>query len=526
MKFEWDKVIPSPELRWITCAENRECARFEVPMDYTNPSGDKVAIALTRIKAKIPSESKGYRGPILFNPGGPGGPGVELIENIGEDLQRLLGDEYDIVGFDPRGIGRTTPRISLFDDDFERTFWEHDALSIVNASTDSLAREYARSYVTGQLAAKKANHTSQYVSTALVARDMLSITRAHGRDKLQYWGFSYGTVLGATFSAMFPDNVERLIIDGVVDFADYYEGRWYSNLLDTDKILKYWLNECVAAGPACPMHDDSTEAISQRVHNVFEALRVQPFPVLNGSIYGILELGPVKKLLFQTLYNPFTFLPAFTKALAALEAGDGLPMFSLLQAGKPVPKCDKDPLVVLPLHEAGAAVACGDALGAGRDIESIAKHLEELSDLSVFADVWTVLTRIGCVGWSNVPKERYGGPFNTTTSFPLLIIGNTADPVTPLAAAKKAAAGFRNSALLTVNTPGHCSIAGTSPAASKYIRDYFREGSLPPEGTVCEVEDKLFGLKKDLVTGLSAEDQEIVEAARAISAKAHVGLFF
>ncbi|KIJ43911.1 hypothetical protein M422DRAFT_252836 [Sphaerobolus stellatus SS14] len=82
MKFDWDKVIPSPELRWITCAENRECARFEVPMDYTNPSGDKVAIALTRIKAKIPSESKGYRGPILFNPGGPGGPGVELIESI------------------------------------------------------------------------------------------------------------------------------------------------------------------------------------------------------------------------------------------------------------------------------------------------------------------------------------------------------------------------------------------------------------------------------------------------------------
>ncbi|KIJ41487.1 hypothetical protein M422DRAFT_229571 [Sphaerobolus stellatus SS14] len=526
MVFDWDKVTPSPTLKWLPCAEKRECARFEVPMDYDNPSGDKVAVALTRFKAKVPADSKEYRGPILFNPGGPGGSGIQLVERIGENMQRLLGEEYDIVGFDPRGIGRTTPRVSLFDDDFERAFWEHDALSLVNASTDSLSKEYARSFVTGQLATKKVNHLAQYVGTALVARDMLSITRAHGRDKLQYWGFSYGTLLGATFAAMFPDNVERLIIDGVVEFSDYYEGRWYSNLVDTDKILKYWFDECVAAGPTCPMHDDSSEAIARRVHNVFEGLRVQPLSVYNGSAYGVLEFGPVKRYLFQLLYKPFAGLPPFTKAFAALEAGDGAPMLSLLQSGEFVPKCKKDPLIDIPVAEAGYAVRCGEGQGVQRDISAISKHLEELSRLSVFADVWTAIGRISCVGWDIVSKERYGGSFNTTTSFPLLIIGNTADPVTPLFAAKKAAAGFRNSALLTVNTPGHCSLSGTSPSASKYIRNYFRDGSLPPEGTVCEVEDQLFGPKKDLVTGLSLEDQEIVEAARAISAEAQVGLFF
>ncbi|KIJ43913.1 hypothetical protein M422DRAFT_252838 [Sphaerobolus stellatus SS14] len=528
VKFDWDKVIPSPKLEWHPCAENRECARFEVPMYYTDSSGEKFAVALIRVKAKVSPDSKAYRGPILFNPGGPGGSGVILIDAIGENMQRLLGEEYDIIGFDPRGIGRTTPRISLFNDDFERAFWEHDALNVVSASSDSLAREYARSYVTGQLAVNKVNHIAQYVGTALVARDMLSITRAHGRDKLQYWGFSYGTVLGATFAAMFPNNVGRIILDGVVEFSDYYEGLWFSNLVDTDSILDIWYDECVAAGPACPMHDSSSEAISERVHNIFRGLRDQPLPVINGSIYGVLEYGDVKLSLFRVLYQPFTYLLPFTKALAALEVGDGLPMFSLIkrEEWETAPRCNKDPRIELRFAESGAPIACGDGLGAGRDLQSISKHLEELFEHSVFADVWTAMIRMRCIGWDIVTKDRYEGSFNTTTSFPLLIIGNTADPVTPLMAAKKAAAGFSNSTLLTVNTPGHCSLSGTSPAASKYIRNYFRDGTFPPEGTVCEVEDRLFGPKKDLVTGLSVEDQEIVEAARAISAKARVGLLF
>ncbi|KIJ42669.1 hypothetical protein M422DRAFT_48110 [Sphaerobolus stellatus SS14] len=117
---------------------------------------------------------------------------------------------------------------------------------------------------------------------------------------------------------LFPDNVERLIIDGVVEFSDYY-GRWYSNLVDTDKILKYWFDECVAAGPACPMHDDSSEAIAQRVHNVFEGLRAQPLSVFNGSAYGVLEFGPVKKYLFQLLYKPFAGLPPLNHPISFVE---------------------------------------------------------------------------------------------------------------------------------------------------------------------------------------------------------------
>ncbi|KIJ29900.1 hypothetical protein M422DRAFT_268564 [Sphaerobolus stellatus SS14] len=134
--------------------------------------------------------------------------------------------------------------------------------------------------------------------------------------------------------------------------------------------------------------------------------------------------------------------------------------------------------------------------------------------------------RMRCVGWKIKTRERYGGPFNTTTDFPLLVIGNTAgmaflpplsllinpftDPVTPLRGAQKAAAAFPNSVLLTVNTPGHCSLAATSLAASKYIQNYFRDGTLPPPGTICDIENKLFGPNNNFHGRSNLEDRSLV----------------
>jgi len=118
--------------------------------------------------------------------------------------------------------------------------------------------------------------------------------------------------------------------------------------------------------------------------------------VVNGSTYGIIEYATLKRYLFQSLYSPFINLPSFTSALADLEAGDGLPMLSLLNSRKRLPNCKNPPTELEPLPEGGMAVACGDGVGAGRSLEDITQHLEELSELSIFADVWTATARIRC----------------------------------------------------------------------------------------------------------------------------------
>jgi len=214
-------------------------------------------------------------------------------------------------------------------------------------------------------------------------------------------------------------------------------------------------------------------------------------------------------------------------AMAALEKGDGRPMLDIyLQTrGKIQPTCPGNSTrsASMAIQEAGTAVMCGEGLKATRTLEAFMNYTEELEELSAFNDIWAQTTRLQCLGWDIVAKEIFTGPFTGNTSFPLLVIGNTMDPVTPLMAAKKASEGFANSVLLTVNTPGHCSPAGTSLAVSKHIRNYFRDGILPPKDTVCEIEDKFFevgdrdGQAEDKTSALSVEDRELLEVTKSLS---------
>ncbi|KAF8482308.1 TAP-like protein-domain-containing protein [Gautieria morchelliformis] len=477
---------------------------------------------MLRIKAKMSPTSKKYRGPILFNPGGPGSAGVAMINTMGESFQKLLGEEYDIVGFDPRGVGVTTPPVAIFSDQYERAAWDARTPPLINSTSDSFIHAYTRGELLGELAAKRTMHAAAHVSTATVARDMLTITQAHGRDKLMYWGFSYGTVLGATW-----DNIERLVIDGVVDFDDYYSGSWSKNLYDTDKILQLFYDECAAAGLACPLYANSSSLVQRRVEEIFMAIQVSPLAVVDGtgSGYGVVDHSMLKRDFFTALYSPFTDLNQYAHILAAVEGGDGRLALTYNQKFHVQPKCNSEPTLPIETLDATTAIMCGEGQAVNFGFARIARQFEQLSQVSKFADVVVERTTLTCAGWQIKVKNRYcgqlSGPFNSTTRFPLLIIGNTMDPVTPLVGAKKAAHGFKDSVLLTIDTPGHCSYAATSPSAMKHVRRYFREGLLPPPGTVCEIEDKLFGIPEEGFQAVTKEDKAVVDAARAISRHSH-----
>lgn len=172
-------------------------------MNYSDPSGAKLVLALLQYPSKHQNNSALYKGPLLLNPGGPGGSGVDLIRNKGIILSELVDNRFDIVGFDPRGIARST-RVNLFDREEERALWQSNKIDDFDFRPDGFANAYAESVIIGQLAKKRNNDTLPHINTENTARDMLFITEAYGYEKLSYWGFSYGTVLGATFAAMFP----------------------------------------------------------------------------------------------------------------------------------------------------------------------------------------------------------------------------------------------------------------------------------------------------------------------------------
>ncbi|KAG5653159.1 hypothetical protein H0H81_002001 [Sphagnurus paluster] len=464
---------------------------------------------MTRLPSTVPANSSDYRGPILLNPGGPGGSGVDFVLGIGEWISSVVGPQFDIIGFDPRGVARSTPRVSFRGNAVERTFWQQNAMS---ASPDTLARAWARGKINGQLAGERHADILPYINTAQTAADMLSIVRAHGKEKLLYWGFSYGSLLGSTYAAMFPDKIERLVIDGVLDMEDYYKTLWATNLLDTDKTMNTFYATCHSAGPTqCAFYAPTPAQIAANLSSLYTTIRARPVPVRTALSYGLVDYTRLRLTLLTALCSPWADWPTLAVALADLARGNGTALYTMLEPPSVDSECtcpsapDEEFAVV---DEAGIAVSCNDGDVVPEDFGELEEYFKNTLSTSEWAELWDVRTL--CVGWPSVPK-LFKGPFGAnTTSFPLLIVGNTADPLTPLWAAKKTAQDFSGAVVLTQDSPGHCSIAAPSVCTQKYIREYFANGTLPPNGTVCSVPGSPFDepetLKSKSSTGVDAED--------------------
>ncbi|EJD44690.1 hypothetical protein AURDEDRAFT_152061 [Auricularia subglabra TFB-10046 SS5] len=528
--FDWFKASrslpsyhhlpPSKTLHWVPCYETPfQCARLEVPLDYARPDGEQAAVALLKLPSLYPLGHELYRGPILYNPGGPGGSGVDIVRAIGQTFSAVIGDEFDHIGFDPRGIGRSTPVLDTMPSDAERMTWSLSLPLSINSSEDAVGKFYGYSHILGTLVEQRQKKAAQHMSTAIVARDMLAITKAHGRDKLQYWGFSYGTVLGITFAAMFPQNVGSVIVDGVVDTENYYSSAWDNNLRDADKAFQMVIDACVASS-ACPLHESSRERLGARINAFFDGLKTAPLTVQNGATYGIVTYPIARTLLFRSLYSPIDQIPPLFTALAAAEKGDGAPLYALTGRTESSWRgpCGAEGKVLPPI-DTTAAVACGDGDAVSDEsLEELQTRFAKMAETSSFADFWMI--HAACTGWKVRPVERYNGPFIGNTSHPMLFIGNVADPVAPLWAAEKMSKGFTDAVVLTQNSPGHCSIAAPSLCTVKTVRAYFRDGTLPAPGTVCDVDQDVFpadGGKK--AKALGENDLRLLEAARDLSAR-------
>ncbi|KAJ3506934.1 hypothetical protein NLJ89_g6589 [Agrocybe chaxingu] len=482
--FDWDSIAPSTTLNWITCySEATQCTRLSVPVNYSDPSAGDATIALVRIPSPLGlAGSPSYRGPVLINPGGPGGSGVEyVLSPIGSDIASVIGEEFDLVGFDPRGVANSTPRIlSIFNNDVERVEFGlgYDDWNMEVSSLPTLPGRWARMQVFGRLAQGRDNGFLSHVTTDNVARDMMSIVSAHGREKLQYWGFSYGTVLGATFATLFPDNIERAILDGVLDLDGYYATEWINNIVDADKALQTFFAGCAAAGPdSCAFHSPQPSAIKQRLDALYKRVLRQPAPAYSPSFpqYGVLDYALLKSTIFIALYAPYQTFPTLAQALKLLEDGDASLLYQLA-----IPRGGETP----------AAVECADGKPVSDSPATLAEYAKQASLKSSFGSQ-AASVRLLCSGWKIHPNS-FKGPITANTSHPLLIIGNTADPITPLAAAKQAVKAFPGSVLLTQDTPGHTSVAAPSECTYRHVRNYFLNGTLPIAGTICNVTTPLF----------------------------------
>lgn len=487
------KAAPVPKISWSSCYKDFgpsfECATVRVPLDYSNPQEAVINIALIRLPATDPARKIGS---LFLNPGGPGGSGVDFVLGAGPFIySEEVRARFDIVGFDPRGISRSTA-LRCFGNPRQWTPY-------FTPFAFPMTREEEAWYISADLylvdaCDQRGGKIMDYMSTANVARDLDVLRQAVGDEKLTYAGLSYGTYLGVTYANLFPDKVRAVVVDGVLDPIAWSTGMPgesdtmpFSTRLRSDAGAMATLSEffrlCDAGGPACAFAPDSETRYADLAAKLLADPLIIEYP--DGSI----EVFNYQSLISMTLgamYDSYSW-PSLATTLAALEA-----YVSPAAAGEAVHQFWVDSGLItkrgFPQYpnylEGFPGVACIDS--DNPDTYEAWWNAAVAADAAYgyFGRLWAYASSL-CAQWPGAKISRYTGPFTANTANPVLVVGNYFDPATRYEGAVTVADLLPNSRLLSMNGWGHCSLF-ISACADAYVSEYLLSGTLPPEGTICD----------------------------------------
>ncbi|WP_328995872.1 alpha/beta hydrolase [Kribbella sp. NBC_01245] len=488
-----------PKINWKSCGDKPElkafqCATVEVPTDYDKPRGATTTIALTRLPA---SDQAHKVGTLFTNFGGPGGPGVETLRQIGQvGYTAKVRARFDVLGFDPRGVGLSDPATCFPTAAEENAFWAgKEAFPL----TKEQERENLISSI--QLArscAKTSPDRLAHFSTANVARDMDLLRQAVGDEKLSYIGYSYGTYLGATYAKLFPNNVRALVLDGTLQ-PEWYSASDGSKRTPIGVRLKQgegghetfaeFNRQCKAAGPAqcvlAGLGDPATVA-----ERTLQRLKTKPVVLTlpDGTKVPISYQTAVMNTFFG-LYDPIGY-PDLAEFLAVVSLASepaqakrsaGAVSESLQRwikrmeeytsVGSSLQFCVESPATGKPLAYGAAADAA----------DKVAPHFGRArSGFGLMCEFLPIRDH-----------DDFRGPWKQQTKEPVLVIGTKYDPATPYSATKPYARFWPNARTVTVNGWGHTTLF-KSQCADRLITDYLVDRKAPADGTNCEQDRKPF----------------------------------
>lgn len=450
------------QLDWRDCSVGQrtlECAELTVPLDYDNPARGTIQLALERRPATNPSERVGT---LLVNPGGPGIPGTGLVEAAGSAFSSTLRRRFDIVGWDPRGTGNSAP-VDCVDN--------LDPYLTPDPTPDSAAEKQALIDAAKDFAAECEANSGRilpYISTQDSARDMEEIRKALGEDKISYFGFSYGSELGAMFATMFPQSVRAMVVDGAVDPNSDAVGEARRQVLSLEASLDAFLADC-AADTKCAFYNrgDPGAAFDQ----LMAGLDTRPLR-FGGRAIG---QGIAYTAVISALYDKSAW-PILAEALDRAQGGDG-EMLALLydsytQRGPDGTYTDafEGLIAINCLDDPGPTdPAAADELAA--EFSKLAPRLGEASAYGYFCAFWPV------------PRKA---PIKVTGAGagPIVVVGTTGDPITPLESTKRLAAELEQGVLVTVVGDRHTGYK-LNGCVVKAVDDYLVDLTLPRRGLVC-----------------------------------------
>ncbi|GLY51170.1 alpha/beta hydrolase [Lentzea sp. NBRC 102530] len=447
--------VAVPRINWASCGPENpgfECASVKVPLDHDEPRGATTTVAL----ARKPATDKARRiGSLLLNPGGPGGSGVNFALGAGDRLSANLQGRFDIVGFDPRGVGKSDPLHCFASEADLDEFFEGVPGFPYRAAQE---RPFYDRYRSLGPECRDDQRIAKHMSTADVARDLDLLRRAVGDRKLNYLGFSYGSFLGATYANLFPDNIRALVVDGVLNPELWSSGRQIeSDRIATKEEFREFLRTCDEA--RCVFGPKS----EQRWDALLKSVRAKP-----------IQLG-------DELYTYDAVIGAAVGAMySPSDWPDAAALFDQLSdaAGSLSAAAEADYPNGFDSYNGNA---CAD-IEFPRAFESYQTVSRYAARGSEFGPYWW-WGNAACANWP-VNEDRYAGPWRTRTNAPVLVVGNHFDGVTDFRGAQAVNRQIAGSRLLAYAGWGHTAY-GVSQCATDHTNAYLLEGKLPAVGTVC-----------------------------------------
>jgi len=455
------------KLSWNSCDEEFECTTFKVPLDYEHPGSGELTLSAARKRA---TGGVDRLGSLVLNPGGPGGSAVEYVESVAKGYDPGVRAAYDLVGLDPRGVGRSTPVTCLGGD-------RMDAYTAIDITPDEQAEKDALVAADKEFAAacqQKSGTFLGHVSTVESARDMDVLRALLGDDKLHYLGKSYGTFLGATYAGLYPSRVGRMVLDGAMDPSlDAMAG----NKAQAGGFETAWAafaKDCVKRDD-CPLGTNEKQA-GEQLDALFKQLDAKP--LTTDSSRKLTESQATTGVI-QAMYAEFLW-PQLRTALTTAKAGDGTALLKLSDDYYERSSDGTYPNLMF----ANMAVNCLDLPAPFAGPDEAARAVPDFEKTSPHFGRDMAWMALACAYW---PVKPTGVPHTVRAvgAVPIVVVGTTRDPATPYAWAQSLATQLESGRLLTYEGDGHTAYGRRNGCIDGAVNRYLLGGDAPAAGTRC-----------------------------------------
>jgi pimeloyl-ACP methyl ester carboxylesterase len=457
--------LAAPTIHWSSCSPaGWECGTVTVPLDYSNPTGPKVQIAVNRHRA---TDASRRIGSLLVNPGGPGISGTDFAVNNYSSWSGLT-PYFDLVGFDPRGVGKSEPIKCLSDSQLD-AFNSADAWPDDPGELQTLVDE-AKTLASGCQA--KNGALLPHVDTVTAARDLDQIRAALGDPKITYFGYSYGTFLGLTYAHLFPTHIRALVLDSVLDPSIDETTLTVVQAEGFEKDLDDYLAGCETSQPACPFRGGDQKA---QLLALLERLDKNPLPVGSRSLNSTLALTGI---LYTMYFNPSESWPYLSQALDREQQGDGSLLLAFADAYL---ERDNNGHYSNSL-EANYAINCLDH-PVPADPSYFQTRAQELQQVAPVFGPFVAYSDLPCRYWP-VAATRVPQALDAPGAPPIVLVGQTGDPATPYQWAQAVHGQLSQSILITRTGDGHGGY-DISSCVRALVNPYLVQLTVPPDGRDC-----------------------------------------